>query len=177
MAVTTTSFASAGRYEPFHVVGRAGGDGRDPVGTLFIDANATGDATGGAVTINIAMGMNDFGFRMMFVPTFVSVQDALAAAEVMEFLYTSGGNKRITANVSQHILGIRGGPSDVDVHVVTQLAMLIEPFTVAAADIMSARWATNTDTKAYHMHVFGVCYDAEVIAKEGGIPDLVAGLR
>jgi hypothetical protein len=47
--------------------------------------------------------------------------------------------------------------------------------------VLYARWLTNTNSVAYHLHVYGVLYDAQAMAARnptGRHPDqLLAGIR
>lgn len=175
MAVdTTVTVAGGGLYVPFRTPIRAGPLGNQPVGTLNVDANATGAAGGGTVTLRITMDVEEFGFRPIWCPTRVSVSDNLATAEAMELLYIATGNERLRANIGEVVVTVAVSGSNVGL--AEGLPVPIQP-NVAAGEIMRATWDTNTDTKIYHLHVFGPVFDAELLAREGEVADLLAGIR
>lgn len=173
MAVDTTVAVENGLYVPFHQKSR--GDGYTPVGTLFVDGTATGAAGGGTVSLAISMRAQEFGFRLAWVITNLSISDNLSTAEAVEMSYQAGGNRRINGAIV-----FSAFPVDVG----GQNAVLVEPGAVpiegvnqTQGDVLKALWATNTDTKLYHMHAFGPVYDLELIALIGRVPDLLAGIR
>lgn len=174
MAVSVTRSISAGLYTPYHAgVGRGAVNGL--VGTLQLDAEATGAAGGGTVQIAVSMGREAFGFPLMLVPTFVGVQDNLAAAEVVRVDYRLEGNRRLQASVSTTLTTLRSGTNNAGT--VENVSIPIEGVAIAEADILHAVWATNTDTKTYHLHVFAAVFDLQVIAREGLVDLLMAGVR
>lgn len=174
MAVDTTVFVSAGLYVPYQT--RYRGIGTGPVGTVYVDGTATGAAGGGTVTLSIAMRAIEFGFKVLWIPTQVSVRDTLASAEVVEFVFDAAGNLRLDSAVvipAVTVAMAQGGNS-----VLLDIGGIpIEGVTQAQGNVLRAVWATNTDTKAYHVHAFGPVYDMESMAKSGVLPDLMAGIR
>ncbi len=177
MAVSTDTDMANGHYVPFRTERRGGDRGDRPVGTLFADGNAIGAAGGGTVEVGLTMGRQPFGFRIMFVPTIIAVRDNLASLENVNFIYALTNNSRLPAgtNVDENIVPITSG--GIQVGRVIGVAFLIEPEEDAPGLVMRATWATNTDGKAYHLHTYGVVYDAEIMTGYGQVPDLVGGLR
>lgn len=173
MAVNTTTLIADGvitsRYTPYHAARRGGPDGSDPVGTLSVNAQATGAAGGGTVIVGISMNRETFGFPLLWVPTMISIADNLATAEDVDLAYSGGRMETAQQQVvtmvqfaenagaaSQYGVSFEGGEATL---------------------IITATWQTNTDTKTYHLHVFGPVYDLQVIAARGRISDIMAGLR
>lgn len=172
VTVNTERFVSAGLYVPFRGAAREAG----AVGTLYIDAEATGDGSGGIVQIHLNMSRIEFGFHPLWVPTHISTQDALASPEVVQVNWSETGNERQSAGLREHVLGIT--QSSINIAVFTQLGVIIEPNLQAGGRIMTANWATNTNSAAYHLHIFGPIYDGEFLARgKAGTPELLAGLR
>ncbi len=178
MAVSTNNdIGTLGRYVPYRTPERAGEDGGDPVGTLSIAATATGAAGGGTVTVVIRMRRTEFGFRLIWVPTYISVVDNLATAEVVLLgAFGNPNNERLAGAMRQSVLPLAGAGA-LNVGSFTQLGVAVEPETETISTVLTGEWSTNTDTKVYFVHAYGVCYDAEVIAREGRISELLAGLR
>ncbi len=150
--------ADIGLYVPFRGIDREVGF----CGTLFLDASATGDASGGAIQIRILMSKFEFGFHPIFVPTRVSAFDN-ATAEVVVFQYGAVGNERISDTTREPKLGVAGfGGNSMTFE---SLGIPIEPILEGGGDVMGMQWLTNVDTKLYHAHIFGVIYDAEAMAR------------
>jgi len=172
MAVSTTRFASAGLYVPYRGVDRAVG----MVGTLAIDAQTTGDGSGGAVSLLVAFARLEFGFHLIYVPTRVSTFDSLVTPEVVMFQYDPAGNERVADSLREASLAIAGfGGSSATFD---KLGVPIEPDQETATSCLVAQWTTNTNALVYHLHVFGVVYDAEHMARgkrPGRTPDVLLG--
>ncbi len=179
MAVDTTLVVSAANsaYVPYHIGQRGGDEGNTPVGTLDVDAEATGAAGGGAVTLRIFLARQVFGFPMMWVPTIVSLLDNLSSAEVAVVRYGVTGNVRMTAGLEQAVTLVANSGTG-NAGQTENVTIPIEPSTDSAQEVLQAIWDTNTDTKVYHMHVFGPVYDLQVLAENGArVPNLMAGIR
>ncbi len=172
MAISTTRFASAGLYVPYRGVDREAG----MVGTLAIDAETVGDGSGGAVTLLIAFAREEFGFHLIYVPTRVSTFDSLASPEVVMFQFDPAGNERVAESLREASLAVAGfGGSSA---VFDKLGVPIEPNVQAATSCLVAQWTTNTNALTYHLHVFGVVYDGEAMARDkrrGKTPDVLLG--
>ncbi len=172
MAVSTTRFASAGLYVPYRGMDREAGI----VGTLAIDAQATGDGSGGAVTILVAFSREEFGFNIIYVPTRVSTFDALTTPEVVMFQFDPAGNERIAESLREASLAIAGfGGSSA---VFDKLGVPIEPEFASPTSCLVAQWTTNETGDVYHLHCFGVVYDSEAMTRgkrEGKTPDVLLG--
>lgn len=175
MAVETSFNFNRGTFVPFAQRSRGGESGA--VGTVAIDEQITGAAGGGAATLNIDMGKTEFGFRILYVPTFIGVRDNLATAENVSFSWVATGNKRLpgTATFAQNIVSTQ--VSGVNLGLADTSGMLIEGREIADARILRFVWETNTDTKIYHVHVFGTAYDLEWIEKYGVIGPVLEGIR
>lgn len=173
MAVSATRFVSAGLYTPYHTLGRGGSNGL--VGSLSVDAEATGDSGGGSVTVALNMGRQEFGFPILWVPTVIAIRDNLAAAENVALIYDSTNNRRLAASFHEVVVGLRSGATNTAL--MSNVSIPVEGDAVAPAGIFAAIWPTNTDTKSYHLHMFGPVFDLQVIAKQGEIDLLAAGVR
>lgn len=174
MTVQVTRQVSDGLYVPYHQASRSVGNGL--VGTLFVDAEAVGDSGGGSVSILLQMRREEFGFPLLWVPTLIAVQDNLATAEVVDMVYTAGGNRRALGPIGEAVVTVDGA-AGLNRGQMTNVTLPIEGVALATASIMSADWASNVDTKIYHLHVFGPVYDLQLIARDGYIDDMAAGLR
>ncbi len=176
MSVTADrSVADNGLFVPWRTAKRGGRDGGEPVGTLSIDGGAVGDATAGTFALRITANREEFGFPGIFVPTHMTIRDNLASAEVVRLAYVTAGNERLNGDIEQHVLAIAGA-AGLNVASFGNVGIPIEFFGVNTV-IMQASWSTNTDTKVYHFHVFGYMFDAQIIAREGRIGELLAGIR
>lgn len=178
MSVSATRSLSAALYTPFRTSKRGGGDASEPVGTLHMDAEVTGDAGGGTVTLIVAGRREEFGFPQLFVPTLVTVQDNLAAAEDVSFAYLAPGNDRLNAAITLSITSVRAG-SVTNAGFLDNVTIPIQGPDQTNRDICQAFWATNTDTKVYHLHLFGPVYDAQILANSdyGRIALPLSGVR
>ncbi len=174
MAVSTNRDVADGLFTPYHQRQRAEGNGL--VGTLSVNAEATGAAGGGSVTIILRMRRREFGFPILWVPTLIQCQDNLGTPEPVTLNYLSAGNRQLTANLTEVITPIDAGDVQ-DVGHALNVSMPIEGNETSIDSILSMKWETNTDTKIYHMHVFGPVYDLQVVARQGYIDELMAGLR
>lgn len=176
MTVATEQLVSLrGLYTPFRGFDRELG----PVGTLYVDAEAAGAAGGGTVTILLNMSSDEFGFHGIWVPTRVSSRDALATAETVALTYRNEGNERLSSDITEQALAVVT-PSQGNVATFNDLAVIIEPDIIEGDRVLSCQWSTNEDGDTYHLHVFGVLYDAQAMArgKLGRVAgDLLAGIR
>ncbi len=176
MSVSVTRNVSAGLYVPFRGVDRL----VSPVGTLAIDATVTGDASAGTVSIALAMEFDEFGFHPIWIPTRINAIVNNAGVDEVEFTYQPAGNERLSGVLTEEITTrVTVGGDNVGNAVF--LAVPIEPDQKAPADVFTVRWETNTDTKVYHLHLFGVLYDAQAMSqrKDPGsrIDTFMAGVR
>lgn len=171
--VTDNAVQFQGEYVPFHTAGRGGRNGL--VGTLGVDAQATGDAGGGSVTLNLNMRREEFGFPILWVPTVVSLFDNLATAENVIGKFESAGNRRLDFGLRQIATMVQVGADNVGI--IENVTVPIEGIGIASARVYQAFWASNVDTKAYHLHMFGAVFDLQVIARLGEIDLLAAGMR
>lgn len=173
MSVTGTVTVGDSLYVPYRTAKRGGEDGGDPVGTLSIDGEVTGDSGSGLAVINVTSRKFEHGFHPLIVPTLVSINDDLAAAEEVRFSLINTGNERINDNIHEVQLAVR---ADVNVARFDRSGFIIEPDSLPGANIMSAVWQTNTDTKVYHLHVFCFMFDAELIAASGKLAGVLGGV-
>ncbi len=176
MSVTTNRDSAdpvIGHYVPFRT-GERGWNG-SPVGTFAVDAQTTGDATGGTLDLNILMQRDMFGFHPLFVPTFISTRDNLATAEVVIVGYQGGGNDRLLATFREAVLPLAGA-SGLNVGRLTQGNIIIDPSSLVAAGVLTASWSSNVDTKAYHFHIMCTVFDGQLLAREGQVHELLGGL-
>lgn len=177
MTVTETVDVSTGLYVPFRTGRRAGWNGSQPVGTVSLDAEATGDSGGGKVSLSVSMPRFVFGFHPIWMITQIECLDNLAVAEVVFFRYVATGNERLQGNLGEAQLAVRHAAAANNVALFTIGGVPIEPDQLVAADVVLVEWSTNTDAKTYHLHVFGYLFDAEEIARgDGMIGERLAGL-
>lgn len=160
---------------PFRTKRRAGDRGVDPVGTLYVDATVTGDSGGGTATIDISMSKEEFGFHAIWVPTIIALSDVLASAVDVRFIWRSNGNERLSSSLQELVTmstvqSIQFGAATV------AKGLIVDPDQVGGDLVFSATWATNTDAFAYHLHVYGLVWDGQVMAARGQVPELMAGL-
>lgn len=161
-------------YVPLHSRVPGGDDGKSPVGTVSIDMGTVGDATGGLARAQLKMRRIEFGFRPIIVPTLITVQDNLAAVGVVEVEY-SQSQWRLGTSTNLVVTTV-AGPNINQVSVPLN-GMVFEVEPQAVTEVLLVSWATNTDTKIYHCHIFGAVFDAEVIEQRGSISELLAGVR
>lgn len=175
MAISQNRALSDQLFVPWHTATR-GGDGSNPVGTIAVDALATGAAGGGTVTLRLQQSIEQFGFPLVWVPTWIAVTDNLASAEPVQLTLGSTGNRRLNADVSHTILTVADGQG-LNNGNLENVTVPIEGRTVADGTVITAVWDTNTDTKSYHIHAFGAVFDLQLLAREGQVWPLLAGLR
>lgn len=176
MSVATTRFIASGTYVPFRGVDRE----VSAVGTFSQDAVATGDASGGTVELLMSMIFIEFGFHPLYVPTRATTLDSLTTPEAVRLRYSGQGNERVEGNVDESVLAVVG-VEGVNYATFSGLSIVIEPIGPDGGTVMTAKWSTNEDGDAYHLHVFGLMYDAEAMArgKRRGarVDELLAGIR
>ncbi len=175
MSVVATVFVGDGLYVPFRGVSRT----RSPVGTLSADGEVTGDATGGAATINVTATRLMFGFHPMMALTRVQTFDSIGTLESNRLILQNAGNERIDEQYSEVMTPVEQG-TDNNVANAGFLGIPIEPDQDVAANIMSIVWTTNEDGDLYHMHAFFLVYDMEALARspgQGAVDLLVSGIR
>lgn len=164
-----------GLYTPYRGFDRAEG----PVGTLSIDAEATGDGSGGTMTVRVIMSRIEFGFHPIWVVTRLNTLDGLAAAEAVLMRFAEAGNERLNADFNDAVLAVRQGA--LNVANMEHLGLVIEPDAVTDANVLIADWATNTNSVGYHLHAYGVLFDAEALARRKafgkGVDPLLSGIR
>ncbi len=177
MSVTTdVDMRTNGLFVPFRTKKRGGFEGSDPVGTLHLDGTVTGDAGGGSASITF-QGIRDmFGFPMLFVPLMVGTQDNLATPESTRVIFAAAGNDRLQGDFFQVVTVVGLGGSNQGT--LENVAVVIDFNGVnTLQDALFALWATNEDGKVYHFHVYGACYDAQLLGNASRVPELLAGLR
>lgn len=175
MAVDTATVVSAGDFTPFRTGFRGGVDAADPVGTLFVDAEAVGDGSGGTVIIRVQVVQDVLGFPMIWVPTTIVISDNLAAAETVLVRLSRVGNARVSSDMFTVVTPVRA--VSVNATIIPNLVLPIEPDQNSASDVLQATWATNTNVKVYHVHVLGPVFDRQLMAMGEKVHDLVAGIR
>ncbi len=168
--------ANVGLFTPFRGFDREFG----AVGTLYCDAEATGDGSGGTVRINLLMSRLEFGFHPIWVVTNITTTDLLTSAAAVRMAYTSDGNERLSSSLDEAQVAI-AAPGNTNIAAFTNLSVPIEPDIAAGLRVLSALWATNETGDVYHMHVFGPVYDGEALARGKargkGADNLLSGIR
>lgn len=172
MAVSTGVAIASGLFIPLPMGERGSGSGL--VGTYFLDAGTTGAAGGGTVTIILQMSREEFGFRILLIPTLIAIQDGLAAVGPVEVQY-GAGNKRISVATRIVVTTVRVNARDIAR--VPPDGMVLEVDTVATSNVLSVIWPTNTDAINYHVHFFAAVYDVEYLEKYGAPDNLLTGVR
>ncbi len=164
-------------YVPFRGFDRSLG----PVGTLDVKAVALGDATGGSVAISIRMRKEEFGFHPLWVPTMISIEDNLATVENPEVIFRGLGNERLIDEHCENVTMVASLVGSRNCGKVQSIGFIIEPDQPTPNSIVTCTWATNTDTLAYNVHMYGVIFDGEAMArgKHAGsaVSPLLAGVR
>lgn len=172
MAIAVNRSLTDALYVPFHQKGRDSA----LVGTLFMDAEVTGDSSSGTVQISIQMRTQLFGFRPLLVPTKVGTRDVLAQEKIVAIFYASAGNRRLNDNFIENVQALR--TNSVNTCILQNNAIPIEGSSrEAEATVLGATWPTNTDGFLYHLHLFAAVYDLEVVAARGYVDPMMAGLR
>lgn len=171
MSVVTVTQMADQLYVPFRGFDREAG----MVGTLSVDINVTGDASGGTILGQLNMNFLEFGFHPIWVPTRVGGRDNLATAEEILLSYLQAGNERIATDIDEGRLALTiNGINRIQFE---HLAVPIEPLSGGGL-VLQGFWLSNVDTKLYHIHAFGPIYDAEALARgkeKGKTPDLLLG--
>ncbi len=180
MTVSTTvalETAGVGLYVPFRGVDRAFG----PVGTLDAKATTVGDGSGGNVAISLQMKRLEFGFHPLWVPTMISIEDTLATAENPEVLFRGLGNERLLDQHCENVVMTAALVGARNCGKVEKLGFIIEPDQIGNATGVTCTWATNTNLLLYNLHVYGVVFDGEAMARGkrpgSSVSPLLAGVR
>jgi len=178
LTVTDNNEFSAGLYVPY----RGLAPGVQPSGSWSTQMTATGDGSGGQVNVNLFMSKIEFGFHPIFTLQYCMSVDNLAAADEVIFQYSVVGNERLRSAVSIGKTPIANGTSFFAVWVGEDLPIPIEPdlgSDITTRTVATVQWQTNTDTKAYQVNLFGMVWDAEVLARQVGakMPDYFFGVR
>ncbi len=175
MSVAADIAINVGLFTPFMQDVRGGAEGKSPVGTLHIDQNVTGDGSGGIAQITMSATRIMFGFRAILAPTLIQAFDDLATPEEVRLQFGVTGNRRIGQGYEDARLAIAASGGNF-----TQFqpsGIIIESDTIAALNVLSWTWSTNTNAKVYRGRMFASVFDAELIEAQGSISDFLAGVR
>jgi len=176
MSVSTARFVASGLYVPFRGIDRE----VSAVGTLAIDATVTGDGSAGTVTIPLAMARIEFGFHPIWIPTRVFATVNLNSAQEVLFVYETSGNERLQGGMSEEVTS-RVTINGDNVANASLLSIPIEPNQEIASNVFSIRWGANNNGDVYELHMFGVLYDAEAMARGkrpgAAVDTFMAGVR
>lgn len=126
----------------------------------------TGDATGGAVVLSLAISRIFVGFRGIWVVDEVQMLDTTASQQLVDVRHTAGFNRRLEGDLRQTATMVATASGSNSARF-TGLRALIEPDNVAAQEVLAFQWVTNTDTKVYQVSVVGYVWDAEKWARDG----------
>lgn len=149
-------------------------DGWSPVGTFSINAEATGNTSGGYVRTQTGWTRDQLGFHALVVPTYISCIDTLGSAEDVVVTYT-GYNRRCT-DMAVRVDMQAHGSSNYGAVQGSQIVLESEAGTDAAAQqFVRAEWQTNTNSATYHLHIYGVVYDAEKFYYNGHVTGPMLG--
>lgn len=168
MAVSSTYTLVADDFTRFPRVGKSDG----LVGTLDFDAEDTGEAGGGTMTIRVTHPEGVWGFRPFLILTGVAVSANTDPGNV-QVNFEGAGNKR----GDDLVYGF--DPIATGANFVTptelQARVLIEPAD-GAANFLTVVFDTNTDATVYHVHCQGLVYDGEILARGGDYGPMVEKL-
>ncbi len=173
MSIVVNRTVLTGSFVPYHQAQRGAGNGL--VGTFSKDALATGDSGSGTVTINLDMRREEFGFPAVIVPLTINTEDDLASLEVVRTTFISAGNPRLEADLAEVVTPVSSGGFQFAVK--DNVAVPLEGLDRTQRTVLSALWATNADGKKYHLHMYGLVYDLQLIARNGFVDPLMSGLR
>ncbi len=173
MSISQTRDIADGLYVPYHTASRDHENGL--VGTLAVNAEATGDGGGGVVVILLRTRREEFGFPLLWVPTQVTLTDNLATAVDVILTMEPAGNRRLNASMNQRVAMAQ--VQSANMGNLVDITIPIEGVDETQQNILQAEWETNTNAKTYHVHMFGPVYDLQMIARLGHIDPLVAGIR
>ncbi len=175
MSVTNVvSIADNGLYVPFRGVARDNG----PVGTLLVQAQVTGDGSGGSASLSLTCPYVLFGFHPLLACTRIHTIDLLTTLQNLRMIFNEAGNERIDHDIQEVVVPVELPPNNQHGNA-TVLGVPIEP-TRVEGNVLSAAWVTNVDTIDYDIHAFFMVYDLEFLARHpgtGSIDALVSGIR
>lgn len=178
MSVTASGALGDALFVPFRSARRGGEYGSDPVGSVFADLAVAGAAGGGTATITLSCAKIIFGFHPIFVPTYITTQDDLATPEEVLLIYDPAGNERLSAGNGPRESKLAVAASGGNFVLFDAVGLLIEPSEEATTNVLDVVWSTNTDAKTYHLHVYGVLFDAEIMARsDSRLSELFMGIR
>lgn len=167
------ALAQVGFYTQTEV--RVRGKAGAAVGWLHVDAGATGDASGGSMQLTLQGRQQEFGFKWLWLPLHITFRDDLASAETVVFRYKAAGMRVLNFDLEETIQAVRASGQNRGTVIGGVLPVYTE--SLVAVDLLEILWATNTDTKLYHLHAFGPVFDREILAKGAGYSEMLAGLR
>ena len=175
MTVTDNTELGTALYVPFRGVSRV----VNPVASINMSLEATGDGSGGSVNAHVLANRIEFGFHPIVILTLVEARDNLAATSQRFLQYSSVGNERLQGAITIPKVPIANGNDFISVWSGGELAVPVEPDGAAGRNIFTIQWATNTNVEVYRVFIFGLVFDAEAIAREVGVPlpDIFYGVR
>lgn len=144
-------------------------------GTYDQDVEVTGAAGGGTATLAARWVGNEWGFVPIMVIMAVTVQ-ANTDPGFVRVSYVDTGNRRLQGELTYayDTVVVDGN------HITPEYAfpkVPIEPRDGPSVDLfMRAVFDTNTDTKIYHMHIFGLVFDAEWMSRSGDYRELIQAI-
>jgi len=175
VSVAATTELANGLFVPFMQRTRGGDSHGSPVGTVTLDATDTGDGSGGTATVSVSIRRTMFGFRTLVIPTSIVTFDNLAAVEPIRLEFQFAGLRRLVA-VHQFVrTSVRHNATNMSE--LGDLGIVLESNLEAATDALAVQWETNTNSVVYHVHLYGVVYDLEILEKYGTLDPLMAGVR
>ncbi len=145
------------------------------VGTYDHDFEGTGDGSGGTLTLSLSFDGTEWGFDPIIVITAVSVRISSDPTNV-GIVYEVTGNRRLADD-----LGFASGTVSNQgqflnpEYVLPRIA--IEPQKGQVTGVfLRALFDSNVNSAIYHFHVWGLVFDAEIMAASGDYREIVAAL-
>jgi len=170
MAVSNTERVGSVDFRRF-----MGGRGSACVGTYDQDVEVTGASGGGTVTLSASWQGLEWGFRPIIVIMAVTGQANSDPGNV-RISYVPTGNRRLQGELTYaYDMVAVGGNFLTPEYAFPRVA--VEPRVGDNVDVfMRMIMDTNTDTTNYHMHLFGLVFDVELMGRMGRYQELIAAL-
>lgn len=177
--MSVTAAITSVLYVPFRGAGRYG-----PVGTFSFDGSVTGDGSGGQANVQLQLnGREQFGFKPILLVKEVGLEDNLGTAEDV-MVYADNSSERLSAPMRVVVPMVQhGGSTTLNLGRLPDTRWLLEQTLAQFGDgdatkVLIAQWETNTSSKVYHLHAWGIVFDEEWLARQpdGKMPEAFSGL-
>ncbi len=177
MTVTVLTSFGDGLYVPYRGLSK----GDNPAGTYSHIMSGVGDGSGGTIVLRMRMQRLEFGFHPILTLVIVEATDNTAAVDQVLFQYeVAPGNERLSTALTipkDSLVSVTGSRV---VFLGQDLPIPIEPVSEVLTGAFLIQYQTNTNAANYNVRLFGMLWDAEVLARSPNrlhVPEQFFGVR